>query len=479
MSEDNTPAIDLEAFAKKVADETAAKIAMKQAETKAAEEAEAKAQAEAAEQKAAEQDAVQKTIRTGIETGAEKLVADMEADFAKAKDSELAEVVKKYEADLKEKSEELEAMRQSKRDFSGRGKTEIKDMGKDLLGAHILGKITGKGWNTQLGQELQEKAGVDFTASSAPGLDASVSSAFEEEVRLATPVANLFREIPVVGGSTVLPVNPNNNAAHWGTAGPAADAGFLEDIRNGTQGDDDGFHIDEVVLRAYRLMSGTFIANDTDEQSVIAVLPMIQNALASSHAKAIDKMIMLGNGTIKGFLSASGVDQANAGYAHDVTNAELADGNNNLDNSDAELLTANNINLSRRQMGKYGMNAADLAVIIGTEQYFDLLNDATFADVQQVGDFSTKRTGYMGQVYGMDIIVTESIGANTDGKTAFTVVNKPNFVIPRLRGVNIESDYSVVNQRTDIVASQSLGFNAISEGAAAVGFPAVCGLYVT
>ena len=42
MSEDNTPAIDLEAFAKKVAEETAAKIAMKQAEQKAADEAEAK-----------------------------------------------------------------------------------------------------------------------------------------------------------------------------------------------------------------------------------------------------------------------------------------------------------------------------------------------------------------------------------------------------------------------------------------------------
>ena len=43
---DNTQNIDLEAFAKKVADETAAKIAMKQAEQKAAEQAEAKAQAE-------------------------------------------------------------------------------------------------------------------------------------------------------------------------------------------------------------------------------------------------------------------------------------------------------------------------------------------------------------------------------------------------------------------------------------------------
>ena len=61
MSEDNkTPEIDLEAFAKKVADETAAKIAMKQAETKAAEEAEAKAAAEAEAEKAAQEEQLKK-----------------------------------------------------------------------------------------------------------------------------------------------------------------------------------------------------------------------------------------------------------------------------------------------------------------------------------------------------------------------------------------------------------------------------------
>jgi hypothetical protein len=42
MSEVNTPEIDLEAFAKKVAEQTAANIAMKQAEQKAAEKAERK-----------------------------------------------------------------------------------------------------------------------------------------------------------------------------------------------------------------------------------------------------------------------------------------------------------------------------------------------------------------------------------------------------------------------------------------------------
>ena len=37
----------------------------------------------------------------------------------------------------------------------------------------------------------------------------------------------------------------------------------------------------------------------------------------------------------------------------------------------------------------------------------------------------------------------------------------PNYVIPRLRGVTIETDYEVANQRNVIVASQSLGFNQL------------------
>ena len=476
--ENKDSSIDLEAFAKKVADETAAKIAMKQAEEKAAKEAEAKAAQEAAEAKALEAETIKSSIQSGIQTGVEKLQADIEADFAKDSENKIAEITAKYEKELKERADELEAMRKSKRDFSGRQKGDISAWGKEFLGAHILGKITGKGWNTKLGQELSEKAGVDFTATSAAGIDVTVSNQFEEEVRLATPVAALFREIPVSSGSTVLPVNPNSNEAYWGTAGPAADAGYLEDVRDGTQADDDGFHIDEILLRAYRLVSGTYVAADTDEQALISVLPMIQNALVSAHAKAIDKMILLGNGTITGLLSANGTDQGNAGHAHDITNAEVADGTNNLDISDLDLLTAANINKSRRQMGKYGMNPADLAVIMGTTQYYDLLNDAEFGDVQEVGAMSTKVNGSLGTVYGMDIVVSEHIGSATAGKSAFTIVNKNNFVIPRLAGVNIESDYSVANQRTDIVASQSLGFNAISAGAAAPhGHPAVVALY--
>ena len=54
-------------------------------------------------------------------------------------------------------------------------------------------------------------------------------------------------------------------------------------------------------------------------------------------------------------------------------------------------------------------------------------------------------------------------GAGT-GKVGIGAVYPENYVIPRLKGVSIETDYNVAQQRTAIVASQSLGFEQLYDG---------------
>ena len=80
MSEDKTPEIDLEAFAKQVAEQTATNIAMKQAEQKAVEKAEAeKVEAAEAEKVAAEKDAAASRAKAATEferLQIEKAIAD-------------------------------------------------------------------------------------------------------------------------------------------------------------------------------------------------------------------------------------------------------------------------------------------------------------------------------------------------------------------------------------------------------------------
>ena len=464
MSEETNQPVDLEAFAKKVAEETAAKIAMKQAEQKAADEAatkeaEEKAAAEA-EAKAQQEEEVKQAVATAVESGAERLVQDVEAKIAE-KDAEMDEVIKQHAAELKEKSDEIEKMRESKRVFANRDSNDLASNKKELLEAHILGKITRKGWDTSFGKNVLQKAGVTFDATSAAGIDVNVSQAFEEEVRLEQKVAPLFREIQVASGATVLPIAPDTENANFNNTGLETTANLLEE----SGASDNNYNVNRVLLQAFRLVSGTFIANDTDEQVVISVLPIITSALARAHAKAIDSAILLGNSSFVGLVGGAGTDGSGSFLAGDSTLVTDPDASGSSD-----AVTSGNLLSIRSEMGKYGMNPADVAYIVGLDQYYNLIADAGFSDVSEVGsDLALKRLGVVGAIYGSPVVATDVLAQGTKETGAFTgtaalAVNVRNYVIPRLKGVSIETDYEVAGQRTAIVASQSLGFNELVAG---------------
>ena len=450
MSEDNTPAIDLEAFAKKVADETAAKIAMKQAEQKAADEAQQKATADAEAEKTAQEEQIKSTIRTGIETGAEKLMADVQADMAKASADQLAEVAAKYEADLKEKSEELDAMRNSKKSFSdrsGSAKDSISKWGKDFMHAHLLGVMTGKGVDTKYSRDLMEKAGLDY-ATNAGGIAQEVSSQIEREINLELKLAQAFREITINSSTQVLPILGDSGLAKFGVN--AVSGGNLD---NNPQVTDNQFNAKQVILKATRLVSSTFMDNNIDEETLVNLMPMLIEGVARAHARSVDNAIL--NGTAGGDEGFNGLE-ALAGSNTVVARDENASGGTDLVLTAAEFLAA------RQKMGKYGMVAGDVAYVVNQSGYYDLIADSGFADITDVGsDLATKITGQVGAIYGSPVIVSDQLEANADGATAGYAVNVKNHVIPRLRGVSVEQDYEVMNQRNVIVASQSLGFNQL------------------
>jgi len=455
--------IDLEAFAKKVAEETAAKIAMKLAEQKAGDVAEQKAAQEANDKKALQGEQIKAGIEMGIATGVEALQADLQKEF-EAKGADHAAIVEKFQTELAEKAAELESMRTSKRDFSGRLQKggDLSAFGSEFLGAHILGKITGKGMETDYGRELMEKAGGGVTATGnvTISLDTTVNTQFEEEVKMEQRVAGLFREIAVSGGATVLPINPDAEAATFATSAPA---GNLESNTNGTANSSNAYNVGQVILTPHRLISSTNLSNDTDEKTLVALLPMLQSAMARAHARAKDTMCLFGNASpaISGLLGVNGTDQG-VGLSFDGSGA----GGNavtDFDISDVDLLTSANIIKARSQMGKYGIRSGDLALVVSPGGYMELMQDAAFADISQVGQLSTKTSGTVGSIYGIEVVVSDLL-TRGDNTSVFSLINTRNYVIPRLRGVSIESDYSVTNQRTDLVASQSIGFTELVAG---------------
>ena len=437
MSEVNTPEIDLEAFAKKVAEQTAANIAMKQAEQKAAEKAEQEKAAAEVEAKQAQEEQVKTAVVTAVETGAERLQADLEAKLAE-KDADFNATLASFKKELEEKSEELTKMRESKRTFADRGTTnDLTKWGKDFMQAHILGVITGKGMNTAFGQSVQEKAGIDYT-SNAADIDQEVSRMIEKEVTLNLRTAGLFREIPVNGAATVLPIQPDVEPATFQTG--AAAAGNLEN----RDASDSTYKPAQVILNAYRLISQTFMDNHVDEEVLVNLMPMLVDSVARAHARAVDNAIINGSGSITGldgYATASSVAPSIAG---------------------GDALTAANLLTARKAMGKYGINPADVAYIVSQARYYELIEDSGFADITDVGsDVATKITGAIGAVYGSPVIVSDSFATEGAGVPCAFAVATRNYAIPRLRGVQVETDYEVGNQRRVIVATQSLGFEEL------------------
>ena len=447
MSEEvKTPEVDLEAFAKKVAEETAAKIAMKQAEAKAAEEAAAaeaaeKAQAEA-EQKAAQEEEVKQAVVTGVESGTEKLMEDVQKEL-NARNADMEETLAKYKKELEEKSDEIAKMRESKRVFADRAeKSDISKWGQDFLNAHMLGVMTRKGWDTDYARDIQEKAGINYTANAAD-IDQEVSSLIEKEIQNELKVAALFREIPVNGAATVLPISVDVEPAVFATN---ATSGNLEN----RGASDSTYKPKQVILNAYRLISSTFMDNDVDEQVLINLMPMLVEGVARAHGRAVENAILNG---------ASSAPSGLVDFA-----AEHVGGRRDI--SDGDVVSATNLLNLRKEMGKYGLNPADVTYIVSSNSYYDLLSDSAFQTLDEVGsDLAVRVTGTIGAVFGSPVVVSEEFPAdNTAGSEAAYAVYTRNYVVPRLRGVQVEQDYEVMNQRRVIVATQSLGFEEIVAG---------------
>ena len=377
-----------------------------------------------------------------------------------AKETEINEIVKRYEAEVAEKSAELEAMRNSKRDFGSR---DGGINGRKALEARVLGAITKKGWDTNLGREVLEKAGLDFGSQSTSGnLDIAVTQQFEEELKLETKVAGLFREIAVQSGATVMPfVADVNDATFIGQDYDVDTANNRLDTAGGTNGQ---FDVANRVMNTQRLVAGTFVDNDVDEQSLVPFIPMITSALARAHAKATDKAILYGTaGVIAGIAGGNGSDKGTGFRSSAVSITAQQDG--------APAFTAAMLRAGREGLGKYGIDVANLAYIVSLDAYYDLLNeDGDFTTVDKAGsDVAANINGMFGTLYGSPVIVSDVL-APGDAGTAAIVVNTSRFVIPRLRGVSIETEYQVARQRNVLVASQSLGFTALetTNGAASL-----------
>ena len=469
MSIDNeTPNADaLKAYAEEVAQKTAAKIAMQQAEQKAKENAEAEeaAQLEAEEKAAieAEQDKVKTIVEAGME-GAERLTKDLE-DRVSKKHEDLEAVVNELTADLTEKKAEIEAIRESKRVFGRESTSDWKKAYEDDINdAWTMGLATGKGWNTKLADEVMEKVNAHSGVGvSSADFEQTVSAGVERDIQLELVMAPLFREIPMSSATQIIPILPDSGYAEF-TSNQAATGssphGNLAQTGDTYGSPYGGIDMTERTLSTKKLISQSYLGNETEEDAILPILPLIRESIVRSHARAMENALLLGNNA-DGAFGTSGASFD--GIWH------LAEADSDLTQSAtafaSDTVTAAELLALRKNMGKYGINPSDVTYIVSSTVYYNLLEDAEFQDVNLVGDMATKLNGEIGMVFGSKVLVSDEFPTAAVNMPAAVAVYPKNYVIPRLRGVTIESDYEVANQRRVLVASQRIGFTDLIDGA--------------
>ena len=460
--------IDIDAIVAAAVEKTATAMAMKEAERKSEEktrlEAEQKAATEAETQKAAQE----AQIATAVSSGAERLMADVEAKM-NAKDADHQAIIGSLQNELKEKAAEIEKIQSSKRVFADRGeKSSVSE--EDMVNAHVLGVITNKGLEgTRFGRSILEKvntdSGVTVPTSATADFESTVSTAIERDIELELVLDPLFRKIQMTAASMVIPTMPDAGYAEWAAASATGGASGSPFIGN-LEGRDDtagspyaGIGMGSTVLTTERLISRSYIANETEEDAIMPILPLIREAMVRSHARAIEHSLLYGGHAH--VVNAGG----DLGLVQQATLAEAAvPGSSVLDTDDTSpfdytATSAQLLNL-RQKMGKYGRRPGDVKYIISLDAYYDLLDDVDFQRANELGSVGTRITGEIGSVYGSPVVVCDEFqGGKAAGQFWGVAVNTRNFVIPVLRGVTVESDYEVAKQHRVLVATQRRGFD--------------------
>ena len=408
-----------------------------------------------AEQRAADELAMQDRINKAVAavtpttTGAEKLLADIEKRFTDANAAQAASLAG-LEAALKEKATELAALQASKMTFGEANRNDGKVNYAEIEKAVLLSKITKKDiQDTKFGKELITKYAGSQPSPHLPNAtwDTQVSLNMEDDVRRRLVIAGSFtRSVNMDQPVMKIPLNPDASGATWVTNtqyGASASAGATT------------LHqLSDITLSAYKLANNEYIAYESEEDSLIILLPLIRDAMVRRLARGVDKAMGLGAG--------AGSDPITGLAKYDAVSAVTL--------QVASTFSTAQLRALRKDLGAWGLDPSEVVFIVNTEAYYDLMEDTLFQTMDKVGDRATVLTGQVGMVGGSPVIVSAELpakasGANTGGvltNVGAIAFNPANFLVGNQRGVRFDTQDLVETQRKVLVGSLRTGMTQLT-----------------
>ena len=451
-------------------EEIAALVAKGIADSFAVQKAEAevaariKSTAEAADLAATEK--ATKAAEVATKSIEEKLLAEFDTKL-KANKEDLDKTLQEMKGALEEKNTELKAMTESKRFFSDRNSDfdPLVKFAQEAEDAFMLKRVLRKNdiSDTAFGKATLEKFNTHSSvAVGSDNLERTVATNIEMDIWNSLILAPMFREINMPSAQMTFPIMPDAGYAEITGATTASGSqpnGNMDPRGAGYGAPYQGITLTEKTLSTIKMIAKGYLGNETEEDTIIPVLPLIKESMIRMHARGVENLFLAGNTTQSVYTSgaANGLIKFASSGGRTLTTAGIA-----------TPLTSSALFGMRKLMGKYGLDPRDVVYIVSQDAYFQLIEDPEFADADLVGTQANKLTGEVGRLYGSPVVMCDEFAPAGANNYFALAVNKRNFIVPRLRGMTVESEYRVEDQRTVLVTSQRFGFDEIIPGAASV-----------
>ena len=400
-----------------------------------------------------------------VSSAEERILQEVEKRLTE-KESTLEETLEGLRADLKEKNDEIIAMNKSKMEFvtDSNRKAVISDKEKET--AVLAAKIMDVPLNTtEYFKDVITKAGAhlaDTDLTALTGTEAEWENLFStnlyEDVKGKTIIEPMFsNKIAMTSRTLVFPYNPDAGLAEWVPDGQYKTAGTVTNPNSTGALAGQTHLIKDNILKAEKLASKEFIGYEEEEDAIIALTPIIRDAVMRRMVRSTDMELLRGNiesnlGTGDGLMDGISTLAADA-VDYDYTQPGTF--------GSANPVTVADLQQTRRLMGVYGLMPGDVTYIVSQTVMYDLMDDPDFRTMDLVGDRATIIRGQIGSINGSPVVVSDSFAAYATGTVQAVALNSSNYLFGELRGMMVERDRDIINQSNVIVATRRFAFSEI------------------
>jgi hypothetical protein len=297
-------------------------------------------------------------------------------------------------------------------------------------------KKAGDPANTKFGASLLQKYGAHVASAT---WELEVSTNMENEVRRQLVVAPSIRAISMMTNVMTMPLNPEAGLGTWVT-----NAQFGTSDSSGAA---QTHQLGEITLNAYKVATKEYVALEEEEDALIPILPVVRDSMIRRLARAIDRAYLRGAG--------AGADPVKGLATYDAVSAvtqSIAGGP----------MTLTKMRALRKDLGAWGLDPAGLLYIVSTDVMYDLLDDDDFQTMERVGNLATFITGQIGVIGNTPVVVSAEFDTKANLAIGALCVAPQNFIAGNQRGLRMDTDVDVINQRNVLVASMRTGMTQLT-----------------